>query len=148
MTLVDDLKPMLNSIRAIPGELGLHPHSVTLVESAWSGTYSGDGTRTDTQTAILESGQNPHVKWLSDEELAMAGPSGGTVEIGPITSDFGALSRLSGLQGAELDDTDARYLLITGPKEPNGTKYRILGISADRAMHYKMRAAPVESLSA
>lgn len=148
MSLADDLKPMLTSIRAIPGELGLRPHSVTLVESSWSGAHSGDGTRTDVQTAFLETGQNPKVRWLGDDELAMAGLASGAVDIWPITSDHAAIARLADMRGDDLSDSDARYLLITGPKAPNGARYRIAGITAHMAMHYKLRAIPVEGVSA
>ncbi len=147
MTLADDLKSLVYTIRAIPGELGMHPHSVTLVESDWAGTHSGDGSRTDTSTALLESGQNPHVKWLSDEELAVAGLSAGEIEVGPLTPDHGAVSRLASLRGDSLSDTDARYLLITGPKHPNGARYRITDLKADRPFRYMLRAAPVESVT-
>jgi hypothetical protein len=144
MTLADDLKSLAHGIRAIPGQLGIRPHSVALVESTWSGANSGDGAREDYSTPILESGQNPKVRWLSDEELAVGGLSSGVVDIGPITSDHATVRRLAALRGDELQDSDARYLRIVGPKHPNGAKYQILELRVDRAIHYKIRVAPVE----
>ena len=41
MALADDLKPVIDSIRAIPGQLGLRPNRVFLVEGSWSGDYTG-----------------------------------------------------------------------------------------------------------
>lgn len=149
MTLADSLKPLARSIRGIPGTLGIRPHSVSLLEREWSGTYSGDGTRTDTSTAIVEgNGQPPKVRWLTDEDIAVGGLSAGTIEVGPITSDHDAIARIGDIRGDDLDAGDARYLVITGPKHPNGAKYRITEVRADRAIHYTLRARPVNQAGA
>lgn len=144
MTLADDLKPLARDIRGIPGDLGIRPHSVAILEREWSGAYSGDGVKTDATYAITEGrGAPPKVRWLSDEELAVSGESSGSVDIGPITSDHGAIARLGTIDGRNIDAGDARYIVITGPKHPNGAKYRITRVTADRAIHYMVRAAPV-----
>lgn len=144
-TLADNLKSLAFNIRGIPGDLGIRPHTVELVEREWSGTHSGDGTRTDNVTPIQEArNRPPKVRWLSDEELAVGGLSNGSIAIGPITSDHGLISRLSGIDGSDIDVGDARYLRITGPRHPNGAKYRITKITADRAIHYMINAAPVD----
>lgn len=146
MTLADDLKPLARAIRGIPGTLGIRPHTVQLLEREWDGTYTGDGTRTDTLTSLLEgNNQPPKVRWMSDEELAVGNLSSGTIEVGPITSDHDAIARLGDIRGDDLDDGDARYLVITGPKHPNGAKYRITELRADRAIHYMLRAKPVDA---
>ena len=144
MSLADDLKPLARAIRGIPGQLGIRPHSVALLERSWDGTYSGDGTRTDVTVPIVEGGSYPpKVRWLSDEELAVGGLSGGTIEVGPITADVGAIEILDNIRGDDLDDGDAHYLVITGPRHPNGAKYRITRITCDRAIHYLIQAKPV-----
>ena len=145
MSLADDLKPVLREIRAIPGEFGLRPHTVTLLSRSWDGTYSGDGTRTDTSLSLTEGdNQPPKVRWLSDEELAVAGLSNAAVTIGPITADHDARTWLDDIRGDNLSTGDGRYLTITGPKHPNGAKYRITRINSERALHYMINAEPVD----
>lgn len=144
MSLADDLKELAHDVRAIPGELGIRPHTVSLLERDWDGTYSGDGDRTDVSTEITESGQPPKVRWLTDEELALAGLAKGEIEIGPITADHDAISRIADFRGDDMDAGEAHYLIITGPKHPSGAKYRITRITAERAIHYLIRARPVD----
>ena len=144
MTIADNLKVLAHSIRAIPGRMGIRVHSIQLVISDWSGLHSGDGTRTDSFTKILETGQNPKVAWMTDEERALADLSSGSVKIGPITADHGAVSRLSLIRGKDLQDTDARYIKITGPKHPNGASYRIKTLITHKAIHYFIIASPAE----
>lgn len=147
MTLADRLKPLAHKVRGIPGRVGVRPHSVSLLTSSWSGTHSGDGTRTDTTLALTEGGQNPKVRWATDEERVVGGLSDGTVDIGPLTPDHDGLSRLDDIRGDALATGDARYLTITGPKHPNGARYRIIEVRADRGLRYMLRAAPEEQFS-
>lgn len=144
MTLADDLKPLARSIRGIPGQFGIRPHTVALLERSWDGTYTGDGTRTDATVALTEGGgYPPKVRWLSDEDVAVGGLSNGTIEVGPITADGSGIEILANIRGDDLENGDARYLVVTGPKHPNGAKYRITRITADRAIHYTIQARPV-----
>jgi hypothetical protein len=144
MALADDLKTLARNVRAIPGQFGIRPHRVYLVTTTWGGNYTGDGFRADEVTEITEAdSQPPKVRWLTDDEIAVGNISNGTIEVGPITSAGGIT-----LEELRLDDAaigSGRYLKITGPKHPNGGMYRITEIRADRAIHWKMRAAPVET---
>ena len=146
MTLAASLKTLAGNIRGIPGALGIYVHSVSLFTSSYSGTHTGDGTRTDTTTPLLESGQNPKVAWLSDEDIAVGSLSSGTIEIGPITSDHDAVSRIALIRGDTLADGDTRYVLVTGPKHPNGAEYKITDVRSHKAIHYILRAEPAEAL--
>ena len=147
MTLASGLRKLAWSVRAIPGQLGVRPHRVSILKRTWSGSHVGDGTRTDVETDIVEAGgQPPKVRWLSDEELAVGGLNPGTVEIGPITPAFpGGGTALSLLDGSTLDEGEVRHLWIVGPQHPNGAAYRVKKLTADRALHYKIQAMPAGS---
>jgi len=147
MALADDLKPIVFSIRAIPGQFGLRPHTVAVRDTSWDGPHTGDGEPTETWTSITESGGHPpKVRWLRDDEVAVGGLASGTVEVGPITPELGVPILL--LQGDALSAGDTHQLLITGPNHPNGAIYAIKRIECDRALHYKIQAAPVSALQA
>jgi hypothetical protein len=145
LSLADDLKPLLFEARSIAGTLGLRPHSVSIVIASTSGTYTGDGTRTETETAITEaSNQPPKVRWLKDEELALGNLSAGTIEVGPITPSNGTIGTLlATLSGADLTDGQVRFLRITGPQHPNGADYTITRVNGDKALRYSIQGTPV-----
>ena len=140
MSLIDDLRPALTSIRAIPGQLGLRPYTVQVVTDAWDGDELGQGTETTTATTISESGgQPPKVRFLSSQERALAGLSNSSVEVGPITpSHTGGGTALSALltlpkQGS----TNTIYnWILTGPAWPNGARFRVVSHKSDRAGHF------------
>lgn len=141
MTLADDLKPLVNAVRAIPGEMGLRPHSVTAKLGEWNGSHTGEGAETVTSTTLLESGQNPKVRWLKQEERALSDLPEGACEIGPLTPGLG-------LDLDTVTATDAGqtlHLRIVGPQHPSGAIYRVTKINADHALHYTLQAVPVSS---
>lgn len=145
MSFAEDLLPVLASARGIGGELGLRPHSVAVITSDESAnTHTGDGSESLTTTALLEDGQNPKVRWLTDEQQALSQDAApGTVRVGPLTPDheIGGVA-LSTLTGTSLAVGDTLDLLITGPKHPNGQRYTIKRITADSALHYVLECAP------
>lgn len=145
MALADDLKSIVFQMRAIPGSLGLRPHAVAIVTETWSGEHTGEGTRTQVVTAITEAdGQNPKVRWITDEEKAVGELADGTVEVGPITPSNGSVGTLlATLTQPNLATGATRYLRITGPSHPDGAKYRIKRVSSERALRYMVRAEPV-----
>jgi hypothetical protein len=146
-TLAESLKPLVFGVRSIPGALGLRPHSVSIVIASTSGTYTGDGTRSEDETAIVEaSNQPPKVRWLKDEELAVGQLSAGTIEVGPITPSNGTIGTLlATLSGADLTDGQVRLLRITGAQHPDGADYTITRVNADKALHYSIQGVPVGS---
>jgi hypothetical protein len=147
MSLADSLKPTQFAARSIAGRLGFRPHSVALVAVSTSGTHTGDGSRTEIETEIVESGGQPcRVRWLKDDEVALGQLPMGTVEVGPITpSHTGGGTDLDLLTGADLSDGQVRLLRITGPNHPNGADYTIKSVSADKALRYMVTAVPVGS---
>ncbi len=147
MVAADSFKRLARAKRAIPGRMGLRPHTVELLAVSWTGTYSGDGTRFEDSFPITETdGQPPKVRWLTDDEIAVGSISSGTIEVGPITSEFtGGGITMDELQATTLGTGGSRVLRIVGPKHPNGAFYRITEVRADRAIHWKLRAAPIEA---
>jgi hypothetical protein len=145
MTLAASLRKLAFNVRAIPGQLGVRPHRVSILKRSWSGPHTGDGTRTDVEIDIVEAnGQPPKVRWLSDEQIAVGSLEAGTVEIGPITPRFvGGGTDLGTIDGSTLIKGEVRMLRIVGPQHPTGAVYQITRISADRALHYTIQATPV-----
>ncbi|MEO8095792.1 MAG: hypothetical protein ABI632_12800, partial [Pseudolysinimonas sp.] len=89
MTLATNLKRALYRVRSINGRLGLRPHSVEMIDTSWSGPQVGDGIETIWSWPVTEySGENPKVRWLTTEEIAVGSLLKGTVTIGPITPNF------------------------------------------------------------
>lgn len=144
MALAGSLRSLATSIRGIPGRLGTHEHTVSVVTSSWSGSHIGEGTRTDTPYAVVEGGgQPPHVRWLDDEERAVGGLPNGMVEIGPITREHpGGGTSLSLFDGSGLSTGGVVTLIITGPRHPTGARYIVTDTDVG-AIGFKVRAKPV-----
>jgi len=144
MALADDLIAVIWSIRSIPGQFGLRPHTVQIINRFAYGQHTGDVDLSSATPLVEHGNTNPKVRWLDDEALAVGGLPSGTVEIGPITPKFDAGgTALATLDARNLDTGDSLHLLITGPKHPSGALYKVVRINADRAMHYMLRATPV-----
>jgi hypothetical protein len=141
-TFAEGLRPMLAACRGIAGSLGLHLHAVEVLDGTWSGTYTGDGTESLVVHTIREAGQNPKVRWLTDEQAALAECVGG-VEIGPLTPrhDVGG-TELATLTGSALTTGKTLHVRITGPKHPSGSRYVVQKLSADSALHYMLTCRP------
>lgn len=149
MGLVNSLRRTLYRGRAIASRIDreFRPHSVTICTTSEAGTHTGDVNGLDERTAITQAdGHNPKVRWLSDEEIAVGGyPSRGVVEIGPITPKFsGGGTDLSVLTGADLQRRDTLQIEIKGPRHPDGMRYRLVQITAEKAFGYFLRAAPID----
>lgn len=135
--------------RAIAGEQhGLRPHTASIIQTIWSGAHTGDGSRSETETAIVEAGgQPPKIRWLNDEALALGNLAKGSVQVGPITPLFsGGGTDLVAIQGTALLAGDTLHVRITGPKHPTGALYRITKVDEDRALRYMITAEPVSEV--
>lgn len=150
MSVATTAKRILFRARAIAGRMGLHPHTVELGLTTWSGPYTGDGTPTTTWTPIVErGGQPPKVRWVSDEEIAVGGLAGGSIRIGPITPDFsGGGTSAAILAGAAATTRMTRHVRIIGPAHPAGALYAIKGSDFGSALHYTLTCEPVSALIA
>ncbi len=145
MAFADDMRTLARSVRAIPGQLGIRVHRAWLVESEFSGAYTGDGSRTDTDLEITEGdGQPPRIRWLTAEQLTVGGLDAGTVEIGPITSAGGVT--LGDVGGDELSIGGMHLVRIVGPMHLTGAHYRITKKTLHRAFHWMLQAKPVEAI--
>jgi hypothetical protein len=145
MALADDLKPIIDEIRGIPGSLGLRPNRVYLVRAVWSGEHTGELDETQDLTEItVGDSQPPKVKIISDEQKALGQLADGSIEIGPITPTYtGGGIAVSSLYARSLNRGETLHVKVVGPAGTN--YYRITEVMTDRAMHYKFRAEPVQA---
>ncbi len=141
MSLRDDLLPVINEVRAIPGLLGFRPYTVAIEVITWSGSERGEGTKTTTTTPITEAGgQPPRVRWLDNEEIALGGYDKPTVEVGPITPDFsdGGTS-LATLKARAAEPNSEVYYVLTGPDFPSGARFVLVADTSDRPLRYMVK---------
>jgi hypothetical protein len=132
MSFAERIRPSLFRIRAIPGRMGLRPYRVDILRGSWDGAYVGRGTELVESVRITEANeQNPKVRFLNDEELALSGLGKGAATIGPITPDYGDTgTALSKIQPAVLAG-ETVHVLLTGPKHPTGARYAIVDVATD-----------------
>lgn len=142
----DEFRELAHELRAIPGrDFEIRPYTASVIIRTWSGGKPGDGTATDAETAIVEGdSQPPKIRFLSDEEKALAGLGATVLEIGPITPDFpgGGTSIATLLGTAAAAGTEVLYK-ITGPEYPTGVECIREGVESDRTFGYKIRVRPV-----
>lgn len=147
MTLADTLKPILYSVRAIPGQLGLRPYSVSILIGTWSGEHTGRGDTIIEQTAVTEgNGQPPKVRQLNTEELALGNLGKGSLRIGPITPGFnGGGNPIENLKPCVAAGQTV-HVMVTGPEYPNGAKFALKSFGSDHALHFTMDVEPVSEM--
>lgn len=143
----DQWRAIAYPVRAIPGQMGLRPHSVEVLHGTWTGEYTGRGIGIGDRTKITEAGgQNPKVHWLNDEQLALGNLGQGAVQIGPITPDFGAGGTpLSAIRVA-VRAGETVHVVIRGPMHPDGAKYAMTRVDLEKAVHWTIRAEPVSDV--
>ena len=147
MALADTLKPILYSVRSIPGQLGLRPYSVAILSTTYSGAHTGRGDAIIESTAITEAnGQPPKVRQLDTEELALGGLGKGSLRIGPITPGHTGGGTLIETLKPCLIAGQTLHVIVTGPEYPNGAKFAIKDVQTDRALHYTLTVEPVSEL--
>lgn len=147
-TLAEQLRKTCYAVRAIPGALGLRPHTVEIVTGVWSGSHTGEGLVTEGSTPLVEANnQPPKLRWLTQEERALGDLAEGSVVIGPVTPAFQGIGiDIGAFNAAALGRGQTLHLKITGPQHPRGAIYRITNLSADHSMHYTITAAPVANV--
>lgn len=119
MALKDDLLPLLDELRGIPGELGFRPYQVEVRKVSWSGSRPGQGTRTITSTPLLVgNGQDPKVRSVTRKDVVA-----GTIEAVEGQWDIGPLTPAFAGGGVDADTLNPRkipgqwvevYFVITG----------------------------------
>jgi hypothetical protein len=138
MSLISDIRSALFCARGIPGELGLRPYTVAVVTDGYDGGEVGQGTRTTISTPITEGGgQPPKVRFLSTEQRVLAGLGDDSVEVGPITPTCSAGgTAFTTLVPLTASDDTIYHFLLTGPKYPNGARFRLVSSKSDHAGHF------------
>lgn len=144
-TFRDSLRKAVYRIRAIPNNYGLRPYTITIVNRTHTGTYAGEGTATDTETALTEhGGAPPKVREANDEQMALGNLPRGTLIVGPITPDHpGGGTSAATLLAQAAANRDEFYYRVTGPGDSDGALYRLHSISTDRGYHYTLQLTPV-----
>lgn len=140
-TFRDSILPSVNAIRAIPGQLGWRPYTLTIETRTWSGAEIGEGTETVTLTPITEQyGQPPKIRWLDTEQLALGGYERATIEIGPMTPAYpGGGILASTLEPHNLPNNTVVQYKLVGPAYPTGVYCRIVSFNHDFAGHFTLR---------
>jgi hypothetical protein len=141
MNIAQKLLPKLYKVRGKIGKMGFRVHAVELVTELFDSGADGSAFAGSSRLPIVEdSGQPPKVVWKKADDVAFGNAMENIVEIGPITPAFaGGGTDLTSLMGS-LARGEVRYLFITGPKVPDGVRYRILDVKADKALRYMITA--------
>lgn len=138
-------RKIANRCRAIPGQHGLRPWRVFTYVGAWSGTdHFGDGTRTDTETELLENGQPPRVRQVSPERVALGvGLEGGDLEIGPVTPIVG--TAWADLNGGSTDANESFRVRLSNEETGAVLHCVLVTVRTDKALHTTLTVRPVRS---
>lgn len=143
MSLKDDLLPLIDDLRSIPGELGFRPYSVTIRITTWSGQRVGEGTSTITETRLLVGGQNPKVREVrnKDDVVGNVDYSNTLWEIGPITPAFPGGGYDLGVLNPKNDGTSkTTQYILRGPRlPPNGLICQRTEDDVDRPLRATIR---------
>lgn len=130
MSFRDDLLPLVDEIRAIPGDLGLRRFTVTRITRTYASGTVGRGAAVDTTLVLDNGGQNVKANLATENQISQILGSGhvlkpGTWIIGPITPDFaGGGTSPDGFDVATGTAAQILYKL-TGPGLPaTGTMFR------------------------
>ena len=143
MTFQASLRAIANSVRSIPGTMGVRPYRAFVVSRAWSGDEPGDGDPSTAETTTSEeiteaNGQPPRIRSLNSEEIAVGGYDMGTWEIGPVTPDFpGGGTLITDVQRSGTGKSTLLHIRLVGPEFPNGANFRLKDVTSDRGYHYK-----------
>lgn len=143
MSLKDDLLPLIDKLRAIPGELGFRPYQVWVRKTTYSGSRVGQGTATVTLTRLLVGSQDPKVREVRRKD-AVAGTSEyveAEYEIGPLTPEFSGGGTAESVINPQKTATPTTVtFLIKGPGMPDeGLICQRVGDHVDRPLRSVVR---------
>ncbi len=145
MSAADKYRAIADKHRNLPAQYGLREHSVSLIFTTTTSGRPWEGDETLTELPITHpGGGNPKVRFPTQRELTLGLMSIGTVNVGPITPDYGlgGLDR-SLFDGTQLEVGVGMQIKITGPQHPNGCLYRIKNSNVDRALRITWVCVPV-----
>jgi hypothetical protein len=147
MALKDELLPLIDGLRAIPGDLGFRPYQVWVRKSTWAGPRVGLGSVSVTDTRLLVGGQNPKVRQVSTKEV-VAGTLellSGQWDIGPLTPPFPGGGVPLTLLDPEATSTPTTILyLLKGPGMPDeGLLCQKVSHTVDRPLRQVIRVQSI-----
>jgi hypothetical protein len=147
MALKDDLLPLVDELRAIPGELGFRPYQVFVRKTQYAGPRIGVGAVSVTETQLFVGGQNPKVREKKSRDV-VAGTSEFaemTFEIGPLTPAFPGGGIADEIVSPEKNSTPTTiHFLLKGPGLPeSGLLCKRIDEDVDRPLRKVIR---VESI--
>jgi hypothetical protein len=143
MALKDDLLPLVDELRGLPGELGFRPYQVwvRVVESA--GTRPGMGTKAVSETRLLVGGRDPKVREVKRRDVVAGSNNLLNVEydIGPLTPEFGGGGISHDTINPQRSSTPTEVLfLLKGPGMPStGLLCQRIGDHVDRPLRIVVR---------
>lgn len=132
---------MLDSLRAIPGKMGLHPHKVTVRVRTWAGgsrPAEHGSTFTDVDTVLRVGGQNPKVAQVSQKDVIASGGSytDRRVKVGPLTPPFpGGGTEYTTLDPPKVASPVEVFWKIEGDGYPPGGSWFTRVSDEDSALH-------------
>lgn len=141
MSFVSDILGDVDEIRSIRGDLGLCPCAVYVRVTTWSGSYLGQGTKSETDTRItLPGGTNPKVRRVAYKETVAGGGKyqEGDYRIGPFTPDYigGGLAFSSMVPTGTGDARTGYHWVLVGPDTPtDGMLCEPVQEEADHPLH-------------
>lgn len=146
MSLKDDLLPLIDQLRAIPGSLGFRPYQVWVRTTTYAGVRATSAA-TVTETRLLVGGQNPKVREVRRKDVA-AGTSefvSAEYEIGPLTPEFpgGGVSQ-STLDPEKTSAAGTVLFVLKGPGLPTtGLLCQRVDDSLDRPLRAMIRVRSI-----
>lgn len=123
----ENLLPILDRIRALPGALDLRTYQVTVRVRDWTGARAGLGTKTDTDTVLLNGGKNVRVREVPTKDVVASGGlyTQQDLKVGPFTPDWSG----GGIDEAIIDPVPGSsprevFFKVTGSGMGNGRWYK------------------------
>lgn len=143
MSLKDDLLPLIDTLRAIPGDLGFRPYQVWVRTTTYAGPRVGVGAKTVTETRLLVGGQDPKVREVRRKDVFAGTPESVNAEydIGPLTPEFagGGVSE-STINPEKTSTPTTVTFLLKGPGLPTeGLLCQRVGDHLDRPLRMVIR---------
>lgn len=137
MSFQSNLRKSVAKIRAIPKKFGVRVYSVAVRVQTWTGAERGEGAAATTTYKIAEfGGAPPKVRWLNQEQLALAGLEFGAevIEVGPVTPGNTPREYLTPPTSG---NNSVVEWIVTGPKYPNGACFSLRELRDDRGYQFK-----------
>lgn len=122
MSLMTELRPVVDRLRALPAELGFRTYQVWVRKTQYAGTKVGEGTKSVTDTRLLVGGRDPKVREVKrkDNVAGMSQSVAATYDIGPLTPEFAGGGIAESLVKPEANSTPTTIMfLIKGPGLPS-----------------------------